>query len=289
MKQHTVFSSVGAEDLLGALRLVVNTTAGAANETEGRQDLLSGLAQLVGADVWVWTLQRLDAARLNPVLYMLIDGGWSSEEQRLAWLESGASPEIGPLLFALAPRVHRHVTLCRSDLMTGAEWYASPFYLKHREPVGLDDLLVSLFPVNDRVRSTLSLHRVAGRPLFGARERTIVHAMIGAVDWLHRIEPPALVPAPGAVLSRREREVLTQLVSGCSMKQIGSRLGLSEHTVRDYTKSIYRHYQVHSRGELLARFIPRAWPPPGEDRPHHRARRSARAHRSAPVSPVAKS
>ncbi len=140
MKQHTVFSSVGAEDLLGALRLVVNTTAGAANETKGRQDLLAGLAQLVGADVWVWTLQRLDTARLGPVFYLLTDGGWTSEEQRLAWLESCASPEIGPLLFALAPQVHRHVTLCRSDLMTGAEWYASPFYLKHREPVGLDDL-----------------------------------------------------------------------------------------------------------------------------------------------------
>jgi DNA-binding CsgD family transcriptional regulator len=45
------------------------------------------------------------------------------------------------------------------------------------------------------------------------------------------------------------------MLKGDSRKQIAAALGLSEHTVGDYLKQLYRHFGVSSRGELQAHFI----------------------------------
>jgi DNA-binding CsgD family transcriptional regulator len=39
------------------------------------------------------------------------------------------------------------------------------------------------------------------------------------------------------------------------MKEVAHKLGLSEHTVGDHVKQIYKHFSVSSRAELLAHFI----------------------------------
>ena len=64
-------------------------------------------------------------------------------------------------------------------------------------------------------------------------------------------------PAPvgGTGLTPRMRQTLERLLAGDSEKQIASHLGVSRHTVHVYVKGLYRHYDVCSRGELLARFV----------------------------------
>jgi two-component system nitrate/nitrite response regulator NarL len=54
------------------------------------------------------------------------------------------------------------------------------------------------------------------------------------------------------------RQTLALLLAGDSEKQIAHRLGLSQHTVHVYVKALYRRYDVSSRGELLARWVPKA-------------------------------
>ncbi|MFO1062918.1 MAG: LuxR C-terminal-related transcriptional regulator [Pirellulales bacterium] len=56
-------------------------------------------------------------------------------------------------------------------------------------------------------------------------------------------------------LPKRQREVLALLLRGLSLKEIAKRLGISPHTVNDYTKALYRRFQVSGRSELLALFI----------------------------------
>ena len=56
-------------------------------------------------------------------------------------------------------------------------------------------------------------------------------------------------------LSNRLRQTLEGLLAGEAEKQIAYRLELSPHTVHVYVKNLYRHFQVSSRGELLARFV----------------------------------
>jgi DNA-binding CsgD family transcriptional regulator len=60
---------------------------------------------------------------------------------------------------------------------------------------------------------------------------------------------------PGAECSPRVRQTLARLLAGDSEKQVAAHLRLSPHTVHVYVKRLYRHYDVCSRGELLARFI----------------------------------
>jgi len=55
-----------------------------------------------------------------------------------------------------------------------------------------------------------------------------------------------------SALSRREREVVDLICMGHSNAEIAKILFISEHTVKDHTKKIYRKMNVHSRLELAA-------------------------------------
>lgn len=52
-------------------------------------------------------------------------------------------------------------------------------------------------------------------------------------------------------------QTLELLLSGSSEKQVARKMNLSRHTVHGYVKSLYRHYRVSSRAELLARHLKR--------------------------------
>jgi DNA-binding CsgD family transcriptional regulator len=64
---------------------------------------------------------------------------------------------------------------------------------------------------------------------------------------------------PAAECSPRVRQTLGRLLAGDSEKQIAIHLSVSPHTVHVYVKQLYRHYNVCSRGELLAKFVTRGW------------------------------
>ena len=59
-------------------------------------------------------------------------------------------------------------------------------------------------------------------------------------------------------LSPREREVLELLAQGDAYKQIAEKLGVSLETVRMNVKNLYTKLHVHSRGEAVAKWMPRA-------------------------------
>jgi DNA-binding NarL/FixJ family response regulator len=63
-----------------------------------------------------------------------------------------------------------------------------------------------------------------------------------------------------ATLPPRQRQTLLALLEGDSEKQIAIRLSLSPNTVHVYVKSLYRRFNVASRGELLARWVRTARP-----------------------------
>ena len=56
-----------------------------------------------------------------------------------------------------------------------------------------------------------------------------------------------------AVLSQRELEVLTRIVSGLKDRDIGEALHISEHTVRSHIKSIYRKLKVSTRTQAAVK------------------------------------
>ncbi len=57
-----------------------------------------------------------------------------------------------------------------------------------------------------------------------------------------------------AELSPRLRQTLEHLKSGANERQVAESLGISQYTVHDYVKSLYKHFGVRSRAALLARY-----------------------------------
>jgi DNA-binding CsgD family transcriptional regulator len=56
-------------------------------------------------------------------------------------------------------------------------------------------------------------------------------------------------------LSRRMEQTLRSLLGGDSEKQAAAKMGVSPHTVHVYVKTLYRKYNVSSRGELLSKWM----------------------------------
>ena len=71
------------------------------------------------------------------------------------------------------------------------------------------------------------------------------------LETLSESAPLHLVNAEGAeLLTRREEEVVRQVVDGLSNREIGDSLQLSEHTVKNYLFRIYDKLGVSGRVEL---------------------------------------
>ncbi|MDP2261250.1 MAG: response regulator transcription factor [Caulobacter sp.] len=67
-----------------------------------------------------------------------------------------------------------------------------------------------------------------------------------------RAAEPATVPEQSEdALTTREVEVLKLFSRGLSYREAADTLGLSQHTIGDYVKSIYRKLRVHSRTEAI--------------------------------------
>jgi DNA-binding NarL/FixJ family response regulator len=99
----------------------------------------------------------------------------------------------------------------------------------------------------------------------GERAGTAAHVNVQIVleDWLNASDCPPLeqgknvAPStrpidPPGVLSPRQREVLELLAAGLSGKEIATRLGLSESTIKSYRKSLYARLRAGRRSQALA-------------------------------------
>jgi FixJ family two-component response regulator len=88
------------------------------------------------------------------------------------------------------------------------------------------------------------------------RKPTSMQIVTSQIDSLHHFATN--VPANEKILnlSPRQRQVLSFLLAGDSLKEVAQKLELSAHTVGDYVKQIYKHFAVSSRAELAALFIP---------------------------------
>ena len=58
---------------------------------------------------------------------------------------------------------------------------------------------------------------------------------------------------PAAPLTEREREVLELMARGATNKEIGERLYLSPHTVKEHTSALYRKLKARNRAEAVRR------------------------------------
>ena len=92
-------------------------------------------------------------------------------------------------------------------------------------------------PVEKKRRLLADLVRMIGEQVHGQpRRMTVLEAE------LHRLPP-------------RLQQTMQSLLAGDSEKQAAAKMGVSPHTVHVYVKTLYRRYNVSSRGELLSRWV----------------------------------
>ena len=63
------------------------------------------------------------------------------------------------------------------------------------------------------------------------------------------------VPQNNYGLTQREKEILSLMEEGSSMKQVADRLNVSYYTIDTHQKNIYLKLQVHTRSGAVAKVL----------------------------------
>jgi DNA-binding NarL/FixJ family response regulator len=164
-----------------------------------------------------------------------------------AWVERCLSARTGDEALALARRFEPHVALV--DLFIGEESGAEICERLRAQSPATKVLLIS---GAGRISPTAA--RAAGASGFVPKEwpaqdiAEAVHTVGRGLTVFREIEEP-----PANRLSAREREVLEQLASGATNREIAETLHLSPWTVKEYTGGLYRKLEVRNRAEAVQR------------------------------------
>ncbi|QDV76790.1 response regulator transcription factor [Botrimarina mediterranea] len=127
-------------------------------------------------------------------------------------------------------------------------------------PAGLEDIWGATAYVDDGYFLTvlLPIHCGASRPTPEQTELVLQLPYVLAPLLMSKDSPDARSRVEEALetgLSEAQARVLGHALSGLTEKEIALRLHRSQHTVNSHLRAIYRHYNVSSRAELMARAI----------------------------------
>jgi DNA-binding CsgD family transcriptional regulator len=196
-------------------------------------------------------------------------GGLSaSQQQMIDRYLTGHLAALDPCIPHLLSDANPVVTIRRSDVISDASWRRSDHYNEVRRPLGFGESIYAKFTTPDGRHLKLSFHRELNDPPYGEHHVRLLHVFNENLAGLYSatthsatanaIESSARTPkAENQVetLPMRLRPVLRRLLAGDAEKQVAQKLGLSPHTVHEYTKGLYRSFSVNSRAELLAKFV----------------------------------
>ncbi len=221
-----------------------------------KRRLLEKLSQMIGADVFIWSTAVLNPHdSMDAMTTCLVDGGWASDEQKVNAYRALTDPRINAVIMPeILPAAVENKIRCLSsrELFSEENWDEINVVWG---ATGLKNFLMYIYPLGNFGFSGTGFHRLANRPDYTERERAIVCAVLGQVDWLHRQQADEQINASVVQLTPRQRQVLILLLEGTTLKAIAQSLQLSEHTVGDYVKQIHKHFDVNSRAELQAKFF----------------------------------
>jgi DNA-binding CsgD family transcriptional regulator len=244
-------------DVRAMIRLLASVAVTKGGVVAQKRRLVEGLAELVGADRWMWNVTRFDGSGPAVAVSLLHN---FTEKQFAALVEANANGDMADFdknVMALNGQM-QHWTRHANQILTDEESQHTSLPKVWEKMDELDgECVFTSYAVegHDDLRSALGLHRAANRPPFTQREIRIIHILTSEVDWLHMMSVPDEDGQSMATLTPRLQSVLHLLMDGHNAKRIAYLLKLSDHTVRGYIKDIYRHFQVSSRAELMRRFL----------------------------------
>ena len=220
--------------------------------------LIAGLNLIVGATAGGCVIDSdfVPAGRgsFRPAV---LDGWEASTLPALSILDSHGSA-FSPLVRGLMQRCPLTpgavFTATRQELVADSSWYEDPYVRDHLLPTHLDHAIYSSArSASPKVVQGLGFHREKKDRPFDARDRALIQLFHLEFGALLLPSQPSVASSTQARLAPRQRQVLELLLEGLADKEIAERLGISRHTVNQYTKVIYRRFGVTSRALLMAR------------------------------------
>jgi DNA-binding CsgD family transcriptional regulator len=228
--------------------------------------MFAGLCELIGARAAGGGEARKPRSAGAPEAVHHVDAGYEPWEQDLfaAFLRTYGLDRHPVTIASVGwltarPQPGRLTVRTRREFIPDRQWYGSFAYNDYHRVVRMDHCLFSVLELAaDGRYSSIVLSRATGERDFAPRHR---HQLRLFHEELGRLIGPVLVSASDPFspthLPPRVRETLRCLLEGDGEKQAAARMGLSKETVHQYVKTLYRHYRVASRAELLARVLRR--------------------------------
>lgn len=221
---------------LRLLRRLIDPARPSSPDEDIAQSLLVDLAELIGCeDV---TLQVMDfRARYARVQSTYDEGDDDPELENLFW------ETFWDCLSCSYPQRTGDSQVTRdSDFHTG---FPDPFL----EAIGRPHEMLVPLPVPDRLDHRLLLFRHGG-PDFSERDVLLLTLLQPHLTELHTRQ---LRRQRGMRdLTPRQWEILRLVASGCTNRQVGRALGLTERTVSKHLENIYLRVGAQSRTEAIA-------------------------------------
>ncbi|MDQ7844456.1 MAG: response regulator transcription factor [Armatimonadota bacterium] len=209
---------------------------------------------------------------MSAIRLLLVDDHRLVAETLAVLLRSDPAFEVvglaasGPEALALTRRLQPSVVLMDIGL-PGMDGVEATWALRRQFPA-IPVLVLTMFHQEPYVLEALRAG-ASGYLLKTAPAAQLVEAVRRVASGQRVIDPaiaPAAVQRAAAPriasrgpfpLSRREIEVVQQVVAGHSVRDIARELHLSAHTVRNHLKSAYRKLGVHSQAEVAVHALRR--------------------------------
>ncbi len=251
-------SLVDESDVRAIVRLVSHAARADGGLPGQKRRLVEGLADLIGADRFMWNVTRFDP---DGIAALSLLHNWSEAEFAAISEWSYQTPDndfnraVGQLI-SEQPGLPWTRTM---EQVTSADWWQQQCALSEaarRMRSSTQLFCCHPIPSHPDTLSMLGLHRDEGRETWTAREARIAHIVFTEVAWLHADDAVPAEDGSGITpLPPRLQTVLTLLIDGRVPKEIAQSLSLSVHTVRTYIRDLYAHFDVSGRPELLRRFM----------------------------------
>lgn len=232
-----------------------------------RNHCLERIAKLVDADIAGGgeTAGCLTGVITTPGMTLWgFDHGFNLEGLQILWEWNATDPNYSELWKKVREELLQTpsgVAVSRHQMLNNDQWYRAPDYQLAMRTLGADATVLSFHQRSkggDQFEGAC-FFRAKDRPSFRDDEVALITLIHGEIARLVGGPLASFVEPRPSQLPPRVREALRCLLEGDSDKQIAARLHLSPHTVNQYTKRIFRHFQVSGRVELIARWLRRGW------------------------------
>jgi DNA-binding CsgD family transcriptional regulator len=216
--------------------------------------LMSSLASLIDADCWAWGMALQMAPNKPSVHISLLHSGFD-EHHYAMFTKAYNHPGMTAVHASFARDLQEqqcHLTRTRIQIIPD-EIYQNSEYHECWLRAGIEDVIMSLCPLDGEAFSIVGIYRKPGRPRFSARDNRVAHIILAGVPWLHAACWPERDLHVAKRLTPRQRMTLDLLIQGYSRDKIAAHLEISPHTANEYVKAVYRYFDVHSQPSLIAR------------------------------------